>query len=107
LGIQAFFISSFIPLILPLSAVVAASTNRLTRQSSTSWLLVLIASLQQQNWHESTKSMPPPFGTYAGLLSFVVILSVRAVGVLLVTAMLIVPAGAARNFARTAGGMVW
>ena len=30
-----------------------------------------------------------------------------AVGVLLVTAMLIVPAAAARNFARTAGGMVW
>jgi len=44
---------------------------------------------------------------YAGLLSLVVIFSVRAVGVLLVTAMLIVPAAAARNFARTAGGMVW
>jgi len=44
---------------------------------------------------------------YAGLLSFVVIFSVWAVGVLLVTAMLIVPAAAARNFARTAGGMVW
>jgi len=44
---------------------------------------------------------------YAGLLSFVVIFSVWAVGVLLVTAMLIVPAAAARNLARTAGGMVW
>lgn len=44
---------------------------------------------------------------YAGLLSFVVIFSVRAVGVLLVTAMLIVPAAAARNLARSAGGMVW
>ena len=44
---------------------------------------------------------------YAGLLSLVVIFSVWAVGVLLVTAMLIVPAAAARNFARTAGGMVW
>jgi len=44
---------------------------------------------------------------YAGLLSLVVIFSVRTVGVLLVTAMLIVPAAAARNFARTAGGMVW
>ncbi len=44
---------------------------------------------------------------YAGLLAFVVIFSVWAVGVLLVTAMLIVPAAAARNFARTAGGMVW
>jgi zinc transport system permease protein len=29
------------------------------------------------------------------------------VGVLLVTAMLIVPAACARNFARTAGGMFW
>ena len=36
-----------------------------------------------------------------------VILSVRAVGVLLVTAMLIVPAATARNLARSAGGMVW
>ncbi|OPY78686.1 MAG: High-affinity zinc uptake system membrane protein ZnuB [Syntrophorhabdus sp. PtaU1.Bin153] len=44
---------------------------------------------------------------YAGLLSFVVIFSVWAVGVLLVTAMLIIPAAAARNFARSAGGMVW
>lgn len=44
---------------------------------------------------------------YAGLLACVVIFSVWAVGVLLVTAMLIVPAAAARNFARTAGGMVW
>lgn len=44
---------------------------------------------------------------YAGLLSLVVIFSVRAVGVLLVTAMLIVPAAAARNFARSSGGMVW
>ena len=44
---------------------------------------------------------------YAGLLSLVVIFSVWAVGVLLVTAMLIVPAAAARNFARSAGGMVW
>jgi zinc transport system permease protein len=44
---------------------------------------------------------------YAGLLSLVVIFSVWALGVLLVTAMLIVPAAAARNFARSAGGMVW
>ena len=44
---------------------------------------------------------------YAALLSLVVILSVRAVGVLLVTAMLIVPAATARNLARSAGGMVW
>lgn len=44
---------------------------------------------------------------YAGLLSLVVIFSVWAVGVLLVTAMLIVPAATARNFTRSAGGMVW
>lgn len=44
---------------------------------------------------------------YSALLSFVVIFSVWAVGVLLVTAMLIVPAAAARNFARSAGSMVW
>lgn len=44
---------------------------------------------------------------YAGLLSLVVIFSVWAVGVLLVTAMLIVPAAAARNFARSSGAMVW
>jgi zinc transport system permease protein len=45
--------------------------------------------------------------TFAGLLSLVVIFSVWAVGVLLVTALLIVPAAAARNFARSAGSMFW
>jgi zinc transport system permease protein len=44
---------------------------------------------------------------FAGLLSLIVMLSVRAVGVLLVTALLIVPAAAARNFARSAGSMFW
>ena len=44
---------------------------------------------------------------YAALLSVVVIFSVRAVGVLLVTALLIVPAAAARNFSRTSGAMFW
>ncbi|MHC4871747.1 MAG: metal ABC transporter permease [Planctomycetota bacterium] len=44
---------------------------------------------------------------YAALLSLVVIFSVWAVGVLLVTAMLIVPAAAARNFARSSGSMIW
>ena len=44
---------------------------------------------------------------YAALLSLVVIFSVRAVGVLLVTAMLTIPAATARNLARTAGSMVW
>ena len=45
--------------------------------------------------------------TFAALLSLIVIFSVWAVGVLLVTAMLIVPAAAARNFARSAGSMFW
>ncbi len=44
---------------------------------------------------------------FAGLLAVIVIFSVWAVGVLLVTAMLIVPAAAARNFARSAGAMFW
>ena len=44
---------------------------------------------------------------FAGLLSLVVIFAVWAVGVLLVTALLIVPAAAARNLARSAGGMFW
>ncbi len=45
--------------------------------------------------------------TFAGLLALIVMLSVWAVGVLLVTALLIVPAAAARNFARSAGVMFW
>lgn len=44
---------------------------------------------------------------YAVLLSMVVIYAVGAVGVLLVTALLIVPAATARNLARSAGGMFW
>ncbi len=44
---------------------------------------------------------------YAALLSLVVISSVWAVGVLLVTAMLVVPAATSRNFARSAGAMFW
>ncbi len=44
---------------------------------------------------------------FSGLLALVVMFSVWAVGVLLVTAMLIVPAATARNLARTAGGMFW
>lgn len=44
---------------------------------------------------------------YAALLSLVVIFSVWAVGVLLVTALLIVPAATARNLTRSAGGMFW
>jgi zinc transport system permease protein len=44
---------------------------------------------------------------FAGILSLVVIFSVWAVGVFLVTAMLIVPAATARNLAHSAGGMFW
>lgn len=44
---------------------------------------------------------------HAALLALVVASSVQAVGVLLVTAMLIVPAAAARNFARSARSMFW
>lgn len=44
---------------------------------------------------------------FASLLAVIVMFSVWAVGVLLVTALLIVPAAAARNFARSAGSMFW
>ena len=44
---------------------------------------------------------------FATLLALVVIFSVWAVGVLLVTALLIVPAATARNLARSAGAMFW
>lgn len=44
---------------------------------------------------------------FAGLLALIVMFAVQAVGVLLVTAMLIVPAAAARNVARSAGSMFW
>ncbi|MCH2176720.1 MAG: metal ABC transporter permease [Lentisphaeria bacterium] len=44
---------------------------------------------------------------FAGLLSLVVIFSVWAVGVLLVTALLIIPAASARNFANSSGQMFW
>lgn len=44
---------------------------------------------------------------FAAILALVVMFSVWGVGVLLVTALLVVPAAAARNFARTAGGMLW
>jgi zinc transport system permease protein len=44
---------------------------------------------------------------FAALLSLIVMFSVWAVGVLLVTALIIVPAAAARNFSRSAGNMFW
>ena len=44
---------------------------------------------------------------FAALLALVVMFAVQAVGVLLVTALLIVPAAAARKLARSAGTMFW
>ena len=44
---------------------------------------------------------------FASLLALVVMFSVWSVGVLLVTALLIVPGAAARSLARSAGGMFW
>lgn len=44
---------------------------------------------------------------YALLLALVVTMSIRTVGLLLVTAMLVVPAATARNLARNAAGMFW
>ncbi len=44
---------------------------------------------------------------FAALLSLIVMFAVQAVGVFLVTALLIVPAAAARNLARSAGAMFW
>lgn len=44
---------------------------------------------------------------FATMVALVVAFAVWAVGVLLVTAMLVVPASAARNLARSAGGMFW
>jgi zinc transport system permease protein len=45
--------------------------------------------------------------TFAALLALIVMFSVWVVGVLLVTALLIVPAATARNFSHSAGGMFW
>lgn len=45
--------------------------------------------------------------TFSILLTLVVTVSIRAIGILLVTAMLIVPAATARSLARSAGGMFW
>lgn len=41
------------------------------------------------------------------LLSLIVMFSIRAVGALLVTALLVIPAAAARNLARSAGSLFW
>jgi zinc transport system permease protein len=64
-------------------------------------------------------SVHPPLATAKGirvglwevlfgmLVALVVLLSLRAVGLLLVTALMVVPAAAARNVARSAGGAMW
>jgi zinc transport system permease protein len=44
---------------------------------------------------------------FAALLAIVVTFSIRAVGLLLVTALLILPAASARNIARSAGSLFW
>ena len=44
---------------------------------------------------------------FAGLLSLTAVLAVWTVGVFLVTALLVLPAAAARNLSRSAGGMFW
>jgi len=44
---------------------------------------------------------------FAAMLALVVSVSIRVVGILLVTAMLIIPGACARNLARSAGGMFW
>jgi zinc transport system permease protein len=41
------------------------------------------------------------------LLALVVTISIRTAGILLVTAMLVIPAATARNLARSSGGMFW
>jgi zinc transport system permease protein len=45
--------------------------------------------------------------SFASLLAIVVTFSIRAVGLLLVTAMLILPAASARNIARSSGAFFW
>lgn len=44
---------------------------------------------------------------FSALLALVVMFSIKVVGALLVTAMLVIPAAAARNLARSAGGLFW
>lgn len=44
---------------------------------------------------------------FSVLLAAVVTVTIRTIGILLVTAMLIVPAATSRNFAKSAGGMFW
>ncbi|NLZ17350.1 MAG: metal ABC transporter permease [Desulfobulbaceae bacterium] len=51
--------------------------------------------------------VPPLQYVFAGLLALIVMLAVQAIGVFLVTALLVVPAASARNLSRNAGTMFW
>ncbi len=51
--------------------------------------------------------VPPLQYVFSGLLALLVMFAVQAVGVFLVTALLVVPAAGARNFSRSAGAMFW
>lgn len=68
-------------------------------------LLVISVNPQLAQVHRVRVAVYQYFFTL--LLSLVVIYSVRAVGVLLVTALLIVPAASGRNFSRTVRGMFY
>lgn len=92
-------------------------------QAEIAWLLALFAGLMLFQAFSYNRMLligvNPPLAAahgvrvrlyqylFAALLSVIVIFSVWAVGVLLVTAMLVVPAATARNLARSAGGMFW
>jgi zinc transport system permease protein len=95
----------------------------LLSESDIRWLLILFAALLAFQYTAYNRllhigvyavaarahGVPTAFCQYvfAAMLSLVVMFSVWGVGVLLVTAMLVVPAAAARNLARSAGGMFW
>ena len=51
--------------------------------------------------------VPPLQYIFSGLLALLVMFAVQAIGVFLVTALLVVPAAGARNFSRSAGAMFW
>jgi zinc transport system permease protein len=87
------------------------------------WLMILFAVLMSfQAWGYNRLlyiGLHPPLAkahripvaayqyTFAALLALIVMFSVWVVGVLLVTALLIVPAATARNFSHSAGSMFW
>lgn len=70
------------------------------------WVLLLTATLSADLAH--SEGMDPRRGALllSLLLAGVVAVAIQVVGALLVTALLVIPAAAARNFARTPEGMV-